>query len=167
MGAMSRTDSPPIHSCQVIAMVPPGLEQPAAAELEALGAEAVQPLRRAVACRIDQAGFYRLHLRARLPFRILRELARFPCRGREDLYGGVQAAADWAWWLPPQRSFRVEASGTAPGLTHSHYSALQVKNASGRLAAAALGGALLSGAGGSRPGAAPAPGSEGRRGWRQ
>jgi len=113
----------------VIAMVPPGLEQPAAAELEALGAEAVQPLRRAVACRIDQAGCYRLHLRARLPFRILRELGRFPCRGRQDLYQGVQAAADWAWWLTPERSFRVEASGTAPGLTHSHYSALQVKNA--------------------------------------
>ena len=113
----------------VIAMVPPGLEQPAAAELGALGAVAVKPLRRAVACRIDRAGLYRLHLRARLPFRILRELTRFPCRGRDDLYRGVQAAADWSCWLPPERSFRVEASGTAPGLTHSHFSALQVKNA--------------------------------------
>jgi len=77
----------------VVAVVPPGLEEPAAAELLALGAEAVRPLRRAVACRTDLAGFYRLHLRARLPFRFLREVARFPCRGRNDLYRGIQAAA--------------------------------------------------------------------------
>jgi len=113
----------------VIAVVPPGLEEPAAAELLALGAEAVRPLRRAVACRTDLAGFYRLHLRARLPFRFLRELARFPCRGRNDLYRGIQAAADWEYWLPPESSFKVEASGSLPELNHSHYTALQVKNA--------------------------------------
>ncbi|MDM7953901.1 MAG: THUMP domain-containing protein [Cyanobium sp. CZS 25K] len=113
----------------VIAVVPPGLEEPAAAELAALGASAVRPLRRAVALRADPATFYRLHLQARLPFRFLRQLARFPCHGREDLYEGVQRAADWERWLPPQLSFRVEASGSAGGLNHSHYSALQVKNA--------------------------------------
>jgi putative N6-adenine-specific DNA methylase len=119
----------PDLALDVIAVVPPGLEEASAAELTALGAEAVQPLRRAVACRTDLAGFYRLHLQARLPFRFLRELARFPCRGREDLHAGVQRAADWEQWLPPERSFKVEASGSAPGLSHSHYSALQVKNA--------------------------------------
>ncbi len=113
----------------VIAVVPPGLEQPAAAELLALGAEAVRPLRRAVACRTDLAGFYRLHLRARIPFRFLRQLARFPCRSRNDLYRGVRDAADWEFWLPPQHSFKVEASGSLPELNHSHYTALQVKNA--------------------------------------
>ena len=113
----------------VIAVVPPGLEEPAAAELLALGAEAVRPLRRAVACRTDLAGFYRLHLRARLPFRFLRELARFPCRNRNDLHRGVQNAADWEFWLPPEHSFKVEASGSLPDLNHSHYTALQVKNA--------------------------------------
>jgi putative N6-adenine-specific DNA methylase len=113
----------------VIAVVPPGLEEPAAAELLALGAEAVRPLRRAVACRTDLAGFYRLHLRARLPFRFLRELARFPCRTRIDLHRGVQDAADWEFWLPPEHSFKVEASGSLPELNHSHYTALQVKNA--------------------------------------
>jgi putative N6-adenine-specific DNA methylase len=113
----------------VIAVVPPGLEEPAAAELLALGAEAVRPLRRAVACRIDLAGFYRLHLRARLPFRFLRQLARFPCQGRNDLYRGIQAAVDWEFWLPPEHSFKVEASGSLSELNHSHYTALQVKNA--------------------------------------
>jgi len=111
------------------AVVPPGLEQVAAAELAALGAEEVRPLRRAVACRTDLAGFYRLHLRARIPFRFLRELARFPCRGRADLHYGVQHAADWDHWLPPEASFKVEASGSLPELNHSHYTALEVKNA--------------------------------------
>ncbi|MCT0200520.1 class I SAM-dependent RNA methyltransferase [Synechococcus sp. CS-1325] len=112
-----------------IAVVPPGLEELGAAELDTLGAVAVQPLRRAVAFRTDSAGLYRLHLQARLPFRILRELDRFPCSSPGDLYAGVQRAADWGCWLPPQRSFRVEVSGTVPGLNHSHFTALQVKNA--------------------------------------
>ncbi len=112
-----------------IAAVPSGLEEPAAAELAALGAQAVRPLRRAVALEADLACFYRLHLQARLPFRILRQLARFPCRSRQDLYAGVQAAADWQRWLPPEARFRVDSTGTAPGLSHSHFSALEVKNA--------------------------------------
>ena len=116
-------------SFAITAVVPPGLEEVAAAELVALGAEEVRPLRRAVACRTDLAGFYRLHLRARIPFRFLRELARFPCRGRADLQRGVQNAADWERWLPPEASFKVEASGSLPELNHSHYTALEVKNA--------------------------------------
>lgn len=112
-----------------IAVVPPGLEEAAAAELTGLGAEAVQRLNRAVRFRTDQAGFYRLQLQARLPFRLLRQLACFPCRSRDELHGGVQAATDWARWLPPELSFKVEASGSAPGLSHSHYTALAVKNA--------------------------------------
>ena len=119
----------PSASFPVTAVVPPGLEEPGAAELLALGAAAVRPLRRAVACHTDLATYYRLHRRARLPFRLLRQLAAFPCRGRDDLHAGVQAAADWDRWLPPERSLKVEASGSLPGLNHSHYSALQVKNA--------------------------------------
>ena len=114
---------------QCTAVLPPGLEESGAAELSELGATHVKPLRRAVAFRTDLAGFYRLQLSARLPFRLLRQLAVFSCRSREELYAGIQQAADWHQWLPPELSFRVDASGSLPGLTHSHYSALQVKNA--------------------------------------
>jgi putative N6-adenine-specific DNA methylase len=123
------THAPAADSFAITAVVPPGLEEVAAAELAALGAEEVRPLRRAVACSTDLAGFYRLHLRSRIPFRFLRELARFPCRGRRDLHHGVQSAADWDHWLPPEASFKVEASGSLPELNHSHYTALEVKNA--------------------------------------
>ena len=113
----------------VIAVVPASLEAEAAAELEAFGAQSLQTLRRAVRCRLDRAGFYRAHLQARLPFQLLRLLASFPCSSRAQLYGGVQQAADWQGWLPPQLSFRVEASGRAGELNHSHFTALEVKNA--------------------------------------
>ena len=120
----------PIHG---VAVVPPGLEQPASAELEALGCQEVEQRRRAVAFRTDLAGYCRLHLQARLPFRLLRQLARFPCRNRQELYAGVQSAIQtlplWEQWLAPEASLRVDASGSAPGLSHSHYSALEVKNA--------------------------------------
>ena len=112
-----------------IAVVPPGLEEAAAAELTALGCQAAARLRRAVRFQTDLAGFYRLHLQARLPFRLLLELAQFPCRCKDELYDGVQRAVDWSRWLPPGATFRVDATGSAPGLNHSHYSALQVKNA--------------------------------------
>ena len=116
-------------SFAVTAVVPPGLEEAAAAEFTRLGAADVRPLRRAVACRTDLTGLYRLHLQARLPFRFLRELARFPCHDRYSLERGVQGAIDWQQWLPPDRRFKVEATGSLPELNHSHYTALQVKNA--------------------------------------
>jgi putative N6-adenine-specific DNA methylase len=112
-----------------IAVVPQGLEQAAAEELQELGASGMKTLRRAVGFQADLASFYRAQRRARLPFRLLRQLGSFPCRSREDLYWGVQRCIDWEPWLKPELSLRVDATGSAPGLNHSHYSALQVKNA--------------------------------------
>lgn len=112
-----------------IAVLPQGLEQAGAEELQDLGASGVKALRRAVGFQADLAVFYRAQLRARLPFRLLRQLGSFPCRSREDLFWGVQRCIDWEPWLKPELSLRVDATGSAPGLNHSHYSALQVKNA--------------------------------------
>ena len=129
---VKRSDRDPL-SCSsdfdVTAVVAPGLEEVAAAELQSLGASSVQPLRRAVACRCDPATFWRLHLRARLPFRLLRHLARFACDSRNDLPHQLPDAADWEQWLPPHRRFRVDVSGGSSAFPHSHYTALAVKNA--------------------------------------
>ena len=112
-----------------MAVVPQGLEAAAGEELSALGAHAVRPGRRAVSFEADMACLYRLHLQARLPFRLLRQVARFACQGRDDLYDGIRQALDWEHWLHPSMTFRVDVTGTAPGLNHSHFTALQVKNA--------------------------------------
>ena len=112
-----------------MAVVPQGLEAAAGEELSAFGAHTVKAGRRAVSFQSDMACLYRLHLQARLPFRLLRQVARFPCQGRDDLYDGIRHALDWERWLHPSMTFRVDVTGTAPGLNHSHFTALQVKNA--------------------------------------
>ncbi len=118
-----------LQSIKAIAVFPPGLEAEGAQELEELGAISVKALRRSAVFEADLACFYRLHLSARLPFRLLREMARFRCDGSDSLYLGVQSSLDWERWLHPSMSFRVDVSGRCPGLTHSHFTSLQVKNA--------------------------------------
>tara|TARA_Y100001968_G_scaffold29877_1_gene23136 strand:+ start:863 stop:1987 length:1125 start_codon:yes stop_codon:yes gene_type:complete len=113
----------------VVAILPPGLEEEGCKELIELGAQKVKSLRRCASFEADMACLYRLYLQARLPFRILREIARFKCNSSNELYERVQKAFEWEAWLNPSMSFRVDVSGSSNGLSHSHYSALQVKNA--------------------------------------
>ncbi len=112
-----------------VAVLPQGLEEIGCEELKSLGAHNVEARRRAAIFQADMACFYRLHLQSRLPFRLLREMAHFPCQGRDDLYDGIRRALDWERWLHPSMTFRVDVTGIAPGLNHSHFTALQVKNA--------------------------------------
>ncbi len=112
-----------------IAVLPEGLEEEGKKELIELGAQSVTPLKRAVSFEADMACLYRLHLLARLPFRLLREIALLPCEEPKSLYYEVQNAFNWELWLPPSRSFRVDVTGTSKCLNHTHFTALQVKNA--------------------------------------
>ncbi|KGG16889.1 MULTISPECIES: THUMP domain-containing class I SAM-dependent RNA methyltransferase [unclassified Prochlorococcus] len=113
----------------LLAVLPQGLEEAGSVELKNLGATSVSSSRGSVRCKVDLACFYRLHLQARLPFRFLREISQFPCINQESLYTGVQNAFDWSKWLKPSTSFRVDVTGKTGDLNHSHFTALQVKNA--------------------------------------
>ena len=113
----------------LVASISQGLEKEGAKELLELGAQAVKSSRRHIFFEADMACLYRLHLRSRLVFRFFREICRFPCHGPSQLYGGIQTAIDWETWLLPKKSFRVDVTGFGEGLSHSHYTALQVKNA--------------------------------------
>jgi len=114
---------------KLVASISQGLEKEGAQELIELGAKAVKASRRNIFFEADMACLYRLHLRSRLCFRFLREIGRFPCNGPHELYAGIQRAIDWENWLQPKKSFRVDVTGFGEGLSHSHYTALQVKNA--------------------------------------
>ena len=114
---------------KLVASISQGLEQEGAKELMELGAHSVKASRRHILFEADMPCLYRIHLRARLPFRFLREISRFPCHDPNELYGGVQSSIDWARWLHPNKSFRVDVTGFGEGLSHSHFTALQVKNA--------------------------------------
>ena len=114
---------------KLVASISQGLEKEGAQELIELGAKAVKASRRHILFEADMACLYRLHLRSRVSFRFLREIARFSCFGPHELYSGVQSAIDWENWLQPKKSFRVDVTGFGEGLSHTHYTALQVKNA--------------------------------------
>ena len=129
MVAWSTTPLGRTNRISAVAVLPQGLEAAGSEELTDLGAHSVKPGRRAVSFEADMACLYRMHLQARLPFRVLRQVASFPCQGRDDLYDGIRRALDWERWLHPSMTFRVDVTGTAPGLNHSHFTALQVKNA--------------------------------------
>ena len=114
---------------KLVASISQGLEKEGAQELIELGAQAVKASRRHILFEADVACFYRLHLRARLSFRFLREICRFSCHGPNELYNGIQRSFDCVSWLHPEKSFRVDVTGFADGLSHTHFTALQVKNA--------------------------------------
>ncbi len=114
---------------KLVASISQGLEKEGAKELIELGAKSVKASRRHILFEADMACLYRIHLRARLSFRFLREIFKFPCQGPDELYGGVQRSIDWENWLQPRQSFRVDVTGFGEGLSHTHFTALQVKNA--------------------------------------
>ncbi len=113
---------------QYFATVARGLETLAAQELEKLGAIAVEPEFCGVGFDGDRALLYRVNLWARLPFRILMNVNEFPCLDAEDLYHGIRRI-DWSEYLTPNMTLAVNATGKSDRLNHSHFTALQVKNA--------------------------------------
>ncbi|MBC7516682.1 MAG: RNA methyltransferase [Alkalinema sp. FL-bin-369] len=113
---------------QYFATVARGLEALVAQELESLGAHAVEPGFCGASFQGDRALLYRVNLWARLPFRILMKIQEFPCQDADDLYRGIQAI-DWSQYLTPELTLAVNATGKSDQLNHTHFTALQVKNA--------------------------------------
>ncbi|HET9555077.1 MAG TPA: THUMP domain-containing protein [Anaeromyxobacteraceae bacterium] len=67
-------------------------------------------------------------LHSRTAMRVLLELATFPVDGADALYEGARAV-DWTAWLTTRTTLAVEATGAAPGITHTGFAALKVKDA--------------------------------------
>ena len=112
----------------IIASSPQGLENQLAEEIANLGGQNIQIKRRYVSFQSNYETFYNLHFYSRIAFRFYREIARFPCFTKENLYQGVQTSFEWLQWLPPNKSFCVQVSGRSKLLNHSYFNALQVKN---------------------------------------
>ena len=113
---------------QYFATVARGLEELAAKELEQLGAKSVEPGFCGVEFQGDRTLLYRVNLWARLPFRILFKVHKFPCKNAKELYKGIQTI-EWQDYLTPEDTLAVNATGKNDELNHTHFTALQVKNA--------------------------------------
>ena len=110
------------------ATVARGLEPIAAAELERLGAKEVSPDFTGVHFVGDKAMLYRVNLWARTIFRVLVPIREFACTNADMLYREGQKIS-WDEYLRPDNTLAVDCTGGNQKLNHTHFTALQVKNA--------------------------------------
>ena len=113
----------------IVASSPEGLESLLLSEISDLGATEIKMFKRFISFQCDYSTLYRIHFYSRIAFRFYREIARFKCLNKFDLYQGIQSSFDWLSWIPTDKKFCVQVTGKNSLLNHSHYTALQVKNA--------------------------------------
>jgi putative N6-adenine-specific DNA methylase len=110
------------------ATVAPGLELIAAKELEKLGAKEVKPDVNGVYFQGDRTLLYRVNLWARTIYRVLVSIANIKAFNAEQLYYNVQKI-DWSEYISPEQTLAVNCTGGNKNLNHTHFTALQIKNA--------------------------------------
>ena len=112
----------------VVASAPEGLEKYLAEEISNLGGFNINTYKRFINFECDYATFYRVHFYSRLAFRFYREIASFTCYDKQSLYEGVRDSFDWLDWLHYEKKFNVQVTGRTSSLSHTHFTALEVKN---------------------------------------
>jgi len=112
----------------VVASSPEGLEKSLAEEISNLGGFNINTYKRFINFECDFETFYRVHFYSRLAFRFYREIASFSCYDKQSLYAGVRDSFDWLNWLHFDKTFNVQVTGRTSSLSHSHFTALEVKN---------------------------------------
>ena len=110
------------------ATVSRGLEEVAVKELKRIGAKDVRPDFTGVHFKGDKALLYKANLWTRTTFRILMPIARVKSFTGDELYKNVQKL-DWDEYLNPDMTLAVTCTGKNKHLNHSHFTALQIKNA--------------------------------------
>lgn len=110
------------------ATVARSLESIAAAEIERLGAKQVRPDFTGVHFVGDKATLYRVNLWARTILRVLVPIREFYCPNSDILYREVQKIS-WDKYLQNHNTLAVNCTGGNQKLNHTHFTALQVKNA--------------------------------------
>ena len=112
----------------VVASSPEGLEKSLAEEISNLGGFNINTYKRFINFECDFETFYRVHFYSRLAFRFYREIASFKCYDKQSLYTGVRDSFDWLNWLHFDKTFNVQVTGRTSSLSHTHFTALEVKN---------------------------------------
>ena len=110
---------------------------PCAAGVEALLADEVQPVLPDAAVHPARGGVsleggpgevMALNLECRLPQRVLIEVAEGPYRDEADLYE-LARSVDWAQWITPQHTLRVDTTAQRSPLKSLNFAALRIKDA--------------------------------------
>lgn len=116
-------------SVHLFAACSKGLEPALEDELRGLGAEDVEPRRGGVAFRGDRRLAYAANLWLRSAIRVQEQLLEAEVCDADDVYAAA-STLDWNAWITPDQTLSVSASTRdTPGLNHSGYAALRVKDA--------------------------------------
>jgi putative N6-adenine-specific DNA methylase len=105
-----------------------GLEDLGAKELESLGAINVEPEYTGINFDGELDTLYRINLHSRLIYKVLMPIATVKCFDREELYQSIKAI-NWSLYLTPEQTLAVKCTGKNSKLNHTHFTALEVKNA--------------------------------------
>ena len=106
---------------------PRGAEEALAAELAAIGAKGIRPGSGGVRFTGPREVALRGCLELRAALRLLEPLGEFEATDAESLYAGVRTLP-WPDLIDVQQTFAVSATGTAPALLHTHFTALKIKD---------------------------------------
>jgi putative N6-adenine-specific DNA methylase len=112
-----------------IATIANGLESEGAKELLELGATEIQESYRAVSFEANLKTVMRITVMNRLFSRVLAPLARFRCTNDEDLYKFANRNVNWEEVMTKDDTFSIFANVGNSTITHSHYTALNLKDA--------------------------------------
>lgn len=113
---------------EMIATTMAGLEPVLQAELEAMGAGEVTPLKRAVSFTGDKTLQYKANYTLRTALRVLQPLLRFEARNEKALYQGMRQI-EWRQFLDVNGSLAIEPVVTGEVFKHSQYAAQLAKDA--------------------------------------
>lgn len=105
-----------------------GLEEILAKEIEALGGQNIQLLKRAVSFEGDLKTLYRTNLELRTSIRILKPIYSFHARNENEFYKKIKEL-DWSKYMSNKDTLAVDATTFGEYFTHSKYIALKAKDA--------------------------------------
>ncbi len=105
-----------------------GLEELTAEELTTLGAKEVRTDFTGVHFQGDKRLLYKVNLWGRTIFRVLKVIKKIKSKNRRQLYEQVQTI-DWSKYLQVGQTLAVRSTGNNQELNHTHFTALQIKDA--------------------------------------
>ncbi len=116
------------NSFEMIAKTFQGLEEVLAKELQELGAEQVEIIKRGVRFYGDQELMYKANFRCRTALRILKPFFKFEANDTEEVYNIVKAY-DWSQYLDTKKTFAIDSVVFSETFKHSKFLAYKVKDA--------------------------------------
>ena len=114
---------------QYFAQIAGGFEELAAIELRDLGAKEIIPDYRGFHFTAEPETLYRINYKSRLLMRVLAPLITFDCHSDKYLHLTAMKI-DWSQFMTTSDTFAINAvTSNTPGIRHSQYAALKVKDA--------------------------------------